>query len=1088
MKETLSRMEMLGEEIDWQRINASLTEARLYDALSKAQETKGKQKVEGFLGQSAATRADAAAARSEQLRHRLTGLREQRAQLRAYHAQSLDRMAAAEAAMGAAMVQGLSSAVGAPPWAVDIAKGGSPEQVLKKAALSYIEKEIAGNPALRDKLVSNLGSLKSAAKDLGDVYAKASAFKETLDLYKGRAEHISALLRQPTMNGIVELGETAWQTLPADEKAKWTSRISTSKPALELAAVLAKPGPIAEKLKANAFEYVAKQAAFPSVLDNAVAVTMISRLREAKDEASSLYSEWSKVVPLDRLSPPEINAVFDSRVRVSADWIVRSMPASTQAALAKTMGVKDANDLARRIAERGMKAFPQLTVAGTQATVLLVDGSVAWRQDLTTMLKLEPEAIGLTTATATAELERALRDFAKTGPALREQVVKLMAPQQMEVALRSLVAPNDRINVSKAQEAWGSIVEQSGNDFKAKVLERLGATELGVAVAHSQLVEQQAKASVQLVQSTKEAALPPRKASGAGLKPEEQAAIAAAQAAFPGAATAAIVAQRFVDSMVEMAAATAWMEDINARLEANVASEARVVDLHEAAELDANLSSREIKVHETLQKAYAESFDILAAGADAGAKDNQKSIAAISLRRSLALYLAEQMRMHFDSFNLSLSRWGNYPLRPRDQTFRMLGADPQNFRLALDPEIQLFKQFDRDKVEALKTDVDRLLNHWRAMFQYSEAACDLIGCKGAKPAASVNETELLRLCAFLSPREREQFQRWQKNGTEPFRAVVYLDPALLKIDAGVSSSERNHRFIELRAAGIPAKAGEAPCSSREDQGDTVAFVKLTDLRVTHPGVGYVFRGGGVFDRETLMLRQSTPGPEPLPFDIESLRGRWSNPKRKEMEGLPLVTELEFEIPTGVRGKSISDIGFRIAYQFVDTRNVVNEEQYLARNSGPKISPFAYQFELPSGRIDSKDLDNRPISINARAQIVRVGMPAIQPISRVSDAIQDDMKVRPPLTSVTAGLKERVLDFSLVRACREMDEVVEDLVQDMARAEMAKGSGGSMKDSSLRWDRASRLAEEQRPRLAAQARTLVDASKCATSPLQLLQAR
>lgn len=1091
MEKVLEKMVALQK--DNLSVDLAVTESdyRMIDMISQARIHKGQEKASGYSEQNAATRANAALARAAQLQGRLDALWEQRQTLRAYEAEARNRLEAAEASMGNAMVEGLTAATGAPPWVVDLAKGNAPEKALYSAALGYLQSELASNADFRNKVTEHLGPIREGARNVANVYAEAAEWKQKIELYKGKAETVYATLRQPTIEGVLGLGQMAWESMPNDQRAKWMANVKASTPIMELATIMAAPGSIKDKFAGRAFEYVANSPAFAKVMAEAIDNTAIYRFAEMKDDAAAVYAGWIKSIPLASLSTQELGKVADSYLRADAEKFVAGLTDQAKAALKAQLKLPDELSIAQHIAAQGMTAIPNIKVEAGEIRVLGAGATVTWRAPVSDLINKSLAVGDLTSPRAQEELRRAMKAFASSGASLRKTVTDIMPPAQVEVALRTLIAPEGPIDTSNAKEAWKAIVGNDLDDLTG-AYEQVAANRIGMMLGAEEM-EKAAKLATKLQSQTGAVIAGANRPATQQPDQVQQGAILAAQAAFPGVTTAALLARKFADSMIEMDLANSWLDDIRSRLEANLVSEARVRDLHEAASIDSELTEREGDLHRELRSAYAASFDILASGAEMEATQRSIQLARIARRRTLILYLAEQMRTHFDAFNLAISRWGNFPLDSRNQVFRRLGNNPQNLRLALDPEIQLFKQFDRDN-ESSKTDIDRLVVHWQTMVQFATDACAEVGCDGAKPAATVNETEVLSLCALLDQREREQWQIWQRSkSAKPFQVSVFLDPVALNIDVSDTSTERAHRIVDLRAA--PTKpagtASKAACQGHEGDG----FVDLPSIRIAHSGTGYIFRGKGVFDREVLLSHVTPPGESPKKnFPMTSLKTRWAGaaPKRGELEGQALFTELQVTIPANATGKQLSDLRLRIAYQYVDTANVLNEEQYVKSNESEMYKPYQYQFEMPKRKVSTKTVDERNITYSLPAQAISMSADRIGMVSRVQNAAFPELSKARAAVSYSSKTPLQAKDVRLIRSCRSVQEIVDEMVENktvVLADQINKKHGGNDETVSSVHREAARLkVKTQIPLYRSQAEKILSDAGCKNPELELIQVK
>ena len=151
--------------------------------------------------------------------------------------------------------------------------------------------------------------------------------------------------------------------------------------------------------------------------------------------------------------------------------------------------------------------------------------------------------------------------------------------------------------------------------------------------------------------------------------------------------------------------------------------------------------------------------------------------------------------------------WAGYLNRPSDTVVQMIKSDPRNLRLALDPQIHLFGWLDRQG-EATRTDVDRLMLHWRQLVRLSKDLCQTQGCTpGAGRLGQAAQTKLLHLTELVPQGEVLRFRRWQEGSSdERFRTRILMHPAL----EGFPPAYRNLRFIDLRAGWLGA-GGKCGC-------------------------------------------------------------------------------------------------------------------------------------------------------------------------------------------------------------------------------------------------------------------------------------
>jgi hypothetical protein len=298
----------------------------------------------------------------------------------------------------------------------------------------------------------------------------------------------------------------------------------------------------------------------------------------------------------------------------------------------------------------------------------------------------------------------------------------------------------------------------------------------------------------------------------------------------------------------------------------------------------------------------------------------------------------------------------------------------------------------------------------------------------------------------------------------------------------------------LRAAPskpIGAIAGSA-CRNGYENDD---LADLPSIKIAHPGIGYIYRGQGVFDREVLLPRQTPPGESPRKhFPVTSLKVRWAGntPTQMEMEGLPLFTELQFSIPANAGGKQLSDLRFRIAYQYVDTANVLSEEQYVNNNASEIYKPYQYQFELARKKVSTKNTDEKKVTYDLPAQTLSLPAEKIGMISRLRRAaLPAASQPSTPLALASASPLEGT-DVRLVRSCRSVQEIVDEMVENrtiiLAEQVNRKRGGNEETVSSVDREAARLQIRTQIPLYVKEAEKALANAGCQKPALELIRAK
>ena len=530
----------------------------------------------------------------------------------------------------------------------------------------------------------------------------------------------------------------------------------------------------------------------------------------------------------------------------------------------------------------------------------------------------------------------------------------------------------------------------------------------------------------------------------------DQAVKAALNAAFPGAGVALGVFQNLaaLDANVERQKEIG-RESVRLALMMIETQETADVALYQSI-----LAEKDRELAAALRQAASRQMETYSFGIQQNWRNAALARSKIKLRRALTFYGAERLREEFDLFNRSMGLWAGYLNQPSDTVVQMIKSDPRNLRLALDPQIHLFGWLDR-KGEATRTDVDRLMLHWRQLVRLSKDLCLTRGCTpGAGRLGQVAQTKLLRLNDLIPMSEVERFKRWQSGASDmPFRTTILVHPAL----EGFPPAYRNLRFIGLRAGWIEVD-GELSVAS--------------GVTIGHPGTAAVAGqsiedpGQVEFTRETMLPRRTSSFDVPHPFNLEQLRNRWADDNDREpsvLEGYGLYTTLEVQIFPTKDARGADDFGLRIAFSYTDPENVVTEADFTERLGasrlvhGLKVNPYAQT--LCTEKVATKEID---CTSNDSLRIPTIGALMIRDRSSHSSqsSLYDEFRMREidseySISTIKITLKQCNRSWSALEA--DVREFIEaetkaEIDERMKRGESSPERYNTLKALQELWDK------------------------------------
>lgn len=1080
----LADFERLAGEMEVSTTQNEAVERELLSIRAAAQEGRGQAQASALRREASAIRSEAERERAAQLQGRLEALREQRVLIQRLQAQARAEREAASAALTQTLVSAVTAAVGAPDWVADAARAGSPERALRAATVGAISGAVGSDGALSARLDDALGRLGTSTSELVELYGKAREFQETARQYGNALDQLRATLRQPTLEGLLEVGAVAWQALPEDQRREWRARVQDAAPVLQVAALVARPGELSDRLRGRVLDAISEYSRFGDFLSAAAESYLVTRI----EEASQLYVALLDRVASVELGDAEARLAVDSFVRSYARWMVdtlrRELPPAAMAELRRAVGVSTDLQLEAVLSAEGLRRIPRLRVEG--GAVLLRDGAGTqlWRTEVVTLLRLPGKGeVVVTTERARSEVRRVFAEFGRQRGALRDAVAQLLPFEQLEAGLRDRLVVFGTPDANRMQAAWRTITA-GDPQTAADAIDRVASMQVASVFVDNH--GRRAAASAQ--EEARAYGTPPQgtKPQPGAASPEQRAMMMALDAALPGLGTGLSLAGAAVEALASMSAANSWLDSLQQELSNNLASEARLIDLRAEARTAEEIAAREALAFEALRDAYEKAFETRSFATEQAQRATDRQRARVDLRRALTFYLAERLREEFDLLDRAVGLWSGIEAAPRDQIARLIRDDPQNARLALDTEIRLFAFLERD-LEGLRTDVDRLLVHWRQLVRLAEDACGRIGCEADVGAAQVRQTRLLSVCEMLDEPARRRLVTWLANPSGRLRLRFFIGPAELE----EPDEHVNHRLIDVRLGGAIAR-GERPCEARPTSaapgaGDEAQ--RLTALRqatLAHPGIGYIRRPGGRVARESLLYRRSGSFAPPQPFDVDALRRRWIEtqaPHRRFFEGYPAYSEYELVLHPEEAVRGVTDIVLRFAYQYQDPINVFTEQDFVAAQAPTSVDPYRLVVELDGSRTAGRDPQGRPLVVRLPSSArTAADLRALSLVSTVGEALAEQRSaasgvgaVRPPRTTL-AGDED--LGFRILRLCKSVRALSEEMLDSEARRLGASQATFGQRPYDLLTREIAGTLEARRPFIEREARRTWEANRCA----------
>lgn len=860
---------------------------------------------------------------------RVRNLTGQRLAVEARSKQLEDEQKQLSANASSMLVQAVASGAGVPPSVTTAVMTGDVKAALLQEATAQLGD--ANSP-----MSKAIGQVSRDAHKLQDLYISvAKRYEEArgqIEAGGATLKQAGDLIRKPTFESLVGVGDSLWAKLPDAERKRLTSRITQAVPTaglLESYRRIELGAQDAAALRVRIENLALSRIPIASIRSDLdmLATQVVKNESQAKAQFISIYKKLAST----NLSDAQYGTFVEHFVRNGASDVFALVPASQRLAVARAMGEPTVNGAITKLSDEGLSALRGGRIQNGKI-LYTVGGRTA--------------SIDIKSLFDTAALESAttgLRDL----PSLYGELVKRTdQPQLMRLAISQI--PKDMLGVSveaalkretdkdARENTWEALTSGMSVAATTKAREVLTYQSLGAAVVEEVVTRPEAASRVAVPPT-----VPAPSGSDTGISPQANAvATAALNYAIPGAGVAVSLAQTFakmdanIDEMNRLA-------DQSLRI---MAEQEQLYDLATEAYFQHALAEVEQRRAEVLRDSAEKQLGVYSAELNRRSNSTHKTLAAIGLRRALTYYVAERLREEFDLFDRSYAMW-NSGLRARGAIAAEIQSDPQNVRYALDSDIHLFDWLNRER-ESTRGDPDALRMHWRQMLQLAKDVCTKRSCKPGDGSGALGQIAATRTLSLKSDlvgdHEWRRFKEWQRDP----RGSFIMNFAMLPAFNIVPLHFENVRIVDVRVAGI-----------RKDEKSV-----LSQIALRHSGISQIPRaaadteGGIVFQREALLPKTSAGFNKPTDFNVEALRTRFDGPSNatnyptlREFEGYGLYATYELTLQNTPENTSVDDIAIRIAYFYHDASNIVSEERYLSslRSTGTGLPFEIYDYRLVS---------------------------------------------------------------------------------------------------------------------------------------------
>lgn len=276
----------------------------------------------------------------------------------------------------------------------------------------------------------------------------------------------------------------------------------------------------------------------------------------------------------------------------------------------------------------------------------------------------------------------------------------------------------------------------------------------------------------------------------------------------------------------------------------------------------------------------------------------------------MLFFYAERLRYYYQRLNKSSTFWygsGN-------SLNKIIFADQNNLRLAIDPDIKLFDWVTSPDVTSSREDIFRLFSYWARI---NSLVTDGLISNRLKYGENLTEISYQVLdLKELDQKQWKDFERWQKNPNTHFNYTLDMTGGLSFSNLfGFDSSFTSIKCLQV----IPIAIGS---NSKRIHN----LVTISNLGISTNEVGVV---------EPLAQKSRSSADEQLEFDSQNnlvvpanyltrLRSRWNNAASDyqpyNFEGYNLRSNWKFSIKPSGQSPAIQKILFVVFYQYTKDYN------------------------------------------------------------------------------------------------------------------------------------------------------------------------
>lgn len=295
----------------------------------------------------------------------------------------------------------------------------------------------------------------------------------------------------------------------------------------------------------------------------------------------------------------------------------------------------------------------------------------------------------------------------------------------------------------------------------------------------------------------------------------------------------------------------------------------------------------------------------------------------INLYRPRFYYLAERLRERFEAFDRSLADWSDG--LPEGGFFqRQILANPQNARLALDSEIQLFGWLNRN-IEATRTSPYALHHHWEKLVGLVQEYCSASGCKpGDGSLGQIAQTVPQYLFRDVEGKiAHSEFREWSQSRDRLASFVHFFSFAPGEL--GLPPSALNARILDFAIIPVDRRGKVLPGSRVQLRHDGFSTLRLADEE------GQIKEA-----RHVLVPREMPPANREQSEDVEFLRQRFQTQgslnallRLRDLEGYGLYGGYRLEVFDGPTIEEVDDFRLQISYIFTNPNNINSEADFVA---------------------------------------------------------------------------------------------------------------------------------------------------------------